>query len=235
MGGNGGSGFWLQATNQGLLSVGYPMLLQPNASNVLIGGTTDISGTGGLKIFGTTAGSAGAGALVVTGGLATGAASYFGGAVKIGVGLGSDQFNVHGVWSADTNKATATFYTTDSVAADIGGKLAFGGSYTGTTQTDWASIGGFKENATDGQYGGYLTFLTRTHGGNPQERLRISSTGAATFAGAVTIAGTVIHTLSATPASASATGTVGTMSWDASYIYICTATNTWKRVAIATW
>jgi len=65
-------------------------------------------------------------------------------------------------------------------------------------------------------------------------RLTLNST-AATFAGAVTIAGTVIHTLSATPASASATGTVGTMSWDASYIYICTATNTWKRVAIATW
>jgi hypothetical protein len=59
--------------------------------------------------------------------------------------------------------------------------------------------------------------------------------GGATFAGAVTVAGTVIHTLSATPASASATGTVGTMSWDANYIYICTATNTWKRVAIATW
>jgi hypothetical protein len=59
--------------------------------------------------------------------------------------------------------------------------------------------------------------------------------GAATFAGAVTIGGTVIHTLSATPASATAAGTVGTMSWDANYIYICTATNTWKRVAIATW
>jgi hypothetical protein len=59
--------------------------------------------------------------------------------------------------------------------------------------------------------------------------------GAVNVGGAVTIAGTVIHTLSATPASASATGTVGTMSWDASYIYICTAANTWKRVAIATW
>jgi len=59
--------------------------------------------------------------------------------------------------------------------------------------------------------------------------------GAAYFGGAVTVAGTVIHTLSSTPASASATGTVGTMSWDANYIYICTATNTWKRVAIATW
>jgi hypothetical protein len=38
-----------------------------------------------------------------------------------------------------------------------------------------------------------------------------------------------------TPASASATGTTGTICWDASYIYVCTATNTWKRVAIATW
>jgi len=38
-----------------------------------------------------------------------------------------------------------------------------------------------------------------------------------------------------TPASASATGTAGTIQWDASYIYVCTATNTWKRVAIATW
>lgn len=38
-----------------------------------------------------------------------------------------------------------------------------------------------------------------------------------------------------TPASASATGTQGTITWDADYIYICTATNTWKRVAIATW
>ena len=38
-----------------------------------------------------------------------------------------------------------------------------------------------------------------------------------------------------TPASASATGIAGTVCWDSSYIYVCTATNTWKRVAIATW
>jgi hypothetical protein len=42
-------------------------------------------------------------------------------------------------------------------------------------------------------------------------------------------------TTSGAPASASATGTAGTMTWDADYIYVCTATNTWKRVAIATW
>jgi len=39
----------------------------------------------------------------------------------------------------------------------------------------------------------------------------------------------------ATPASAGATGTTGTIVWDADYIYICTATNTWKRAAIASW
>ena len=37
------------------------------------------------------------------------------------------------------------------------------------------------------------------------------------------------------PASATATGVAGQVTWDASYIYICTAANTWKRVAIATW
>jgi hypothetical protein len=38
-----------------------------------------------------------------------------------------------------------------------------------------------------------------------------------------------------TPASATATGTTGTIVWDADYVYVCTATNTWKRAAIATW
>ena len=38
-----------------------------------------------------------------------------------------------------------------------------------------------------------------------------------------------------TPASASATGVVGTIATDVDYIYVCTATDTWKRVAIATW
>lgn len=38
-----------------------------------------------------------------------------------------------------------------------------------------------------------------------------------------------------TPASAAAAGTAGMIAWDASYIYICVADATWKRVAIATW
>lgn len=38
-----------------------------------------------------------------------------------------------------------------------------------------------------------------------------------------------------TPSAANDTGTAGTIAWDADYIYICVDTNTWKRVAIATW
>ena len=38
-----------------------------------------------------------------------------------------------------------------------------------------------------------------------------------------------------TPASAGATGTAGEITWDGSYIYVCTATDTWERVAIASW
>jgi hypothetical protein len=38
-----------------------------------------------------------------------------------------------------------------------------------------------------------------------------------------------------TPASATATGAQGEISWDADYIYVCTATNTWKRAALSTW
>ena len=39
----------------------------------------------------------------------------------------------------------------------------------------------------------------------------------------------------AAPASASSTGTSGDWAVDSDYIYVCTATNTWKRAAIATW
>ncbi len=38
-----------------------------------------------------------------------------------------------------------------------------------------------------------------------------------------------------TPSSAADTGTAGDIAWDADYIYVCTATDTWKRTAITTW
>jgi hypothetical protein len=37
------------------------------------------------------------------------------------------------------------------------------------------------------------------------------------------------------PASAGAAGTAGDVAWDSDFIYICVATNTWKRAALSTW
>lgn len=37
------------------------------------------------------------------------------------------------------------------------------------------------------------------------------------------------------PASASATGTAGQTAYEAGFLYVCVATDTWQRVAIATW
>lgn len=44
-----------------------------------------------------------------------------------------------------------------------------------------------------------------------------------------------VPNLVSAPSTASSTGTAGQVAYDASYFYVCTATNTWKRVAISTW
>jgi hypothetical protein len=38
-----------------------------------------------------------------------------------------------------------------------------------------------------------------------------------------------------TPESASAAGNAGDICWDANFVYVCTATNTWRRIAHDTW
>lgn len=40
---------------------------------------------------------------------------------------------------------------------------------------------------------------------------------------------------SSAPLSAGATGTAGQIAFDSSYVYICVASNTWKRAALSTW
>lgn len=44
-----------------------------------------------------------------------------------------------------------------------------------------------------------------------------------------------VNLLTTAPASASATGVAGEVRFAAGFIYICTATDTWQRVATATW
>ncbi len=55
--------------------------------------------------------------------------------------------------------------------------------------------------------------------------------------GTTTLAARIAAVIDATavPATASSTGSAGQIAADASYLYICTATNTWKRAALSTW
>jgi hypothetical protein len=101
---------------------------------------------------------------------------------------------------------------------------------------DWGSeattarVSAVQENGITGATA--LVFGTATNGSETSapERMRLDSSGNLSITtGKLNIATTV------TPATASSAGTTGDIVWDASYIYVCTATNTWKRTAIATW
>jgi hypothetical protein len=56
-----------------------------------------------------------------------------------------------------------------------------------------------------------------------------------TAAGAVAVEGNPVGIKVAVPALATSTGVLGQWAADASWLYICTAANTWRRVALATW
>ena len=97
----------------------------------------------------------------------------------------------------------------------IGGRNVFLGSQAGQNET------------TDDNL-----YISNTNTATPLIKGKFDSAGG--NLGSVRIYGDLQLTTK-TPASAAATGTTGTITWDADYIYICTATDTWKRVAISTW
>jgi hypothetical protein len=77
--------------------------------------------------------------------------------------------------------------------------------------------------------------LLNTNGGGAAA-VTISTANDVTLGNDLILVGdTIRESTQKTPASAAATGTKGDICHDTSFIYICTATDTWKRVAIATW
>ncbi len=81
-----------------------------------------------------------------------------------------------------------------------------------------------------------LAFIT-----DDQVRMTIYGGGGLNVAGGLTAwsleatSGPIRMTTSSPPASTGATGNAGQFTWDSGFLYICTAANTWKRVAVATW
>lgn len=78
-------------------------------------------------------------------------------------------------------------------------------------------------------------------GGAGENRIYVDATGNVGFnttspTAAIDHTGSTLRLrTSRTPASASATGSAGEICWDSNYVYVCVATNTWKRSAISTW
>jgi hypothetical protein len=75
------------------------------------------------------------------------------------------------------------------------------------------------------------------------ETLRLTGSGAATTAGVTAVltgslkstGNLMVISTAKTPIANNDAGEIGTVCWDSSYIYVCIATNTWKRAAISTW
>ncbi len=67
--------------------------------------------------------------------------------------------------------------STDPMAADLGGQIVLGGSYTGSTDTTFAAISGRKAGGIAGEIGGYLSLSTNNRLAGMVERVRIDTDG----------------------------------------------------------
>ncbi len=56
-----------------------------------------------------------------------------------------------------------------------------------------------------------------------------------TINGDFNVTGTVNVASGTGPATSSGTGTIGDITWDSGFVYVCVDTNTWKRSTISTW
>ncbi len=143
----------------------------------------------------------------------------------------SNVFTVSQTFSADIYQNSGKWLLNNSAGnftTVSGGMIGFSSSATNAYagyDTAFARNAAGVAEVNNGTTGTYRDLLTRNQ--------TLSGTLAVT--GTSTLTGGLILPTSTTPASASAAGVAGTVCRDADYIYVCTATNTWKRVAIATW
>ncbi len=89
---------------------------------------------------------------------------------------GMDLYSNPGI-DGDNNVVLSVLAST-SMAANVGGGIAFGGRYTsGGAFAGWAGIKGIKEDATSGNLAASLVFTTRANASNVTEQMRLNSAG----------------------------------------------------------
>ena len=157
---------------------------------------------------------------------------------NVGIGTSSPGAILHTVNTSAGAATVGAFIQNSSLTAGTEVRLGFAPNTNVVGDNRYSWIGAV--NGT-GSNDSSLTFATAPGGADATERMRIDSSGRVGIgtSSPTTLldvnANTIRVRTARTPASASATGATGEICWDANYIYVCTATNTWKRTAISTW
>uniref|UniRef100_A0A6M3IR49 Putative tail protein n=1 Tax=viral metagenome TaxID=1070528 RepID=A0A6M3IR49_9ZZZZ len=171
------------------------------------------------------------------------------GGTNVAIGSNALDANTSGYSSVAVGYTALTTNTTGALNIGIGDQalklnlsgdsnVAIGGSSLVTNSTGSGNIGiGFLAGAYETGSGAfYVNNQDRTNTAGDKSLSLIYGVMAATAAAQkLTINALLNLSVSKTPASAAAAGTAGDIAWDASYIYVCTATDTWERAGIATW
>lgn len=126
--------------------------------------------------------------------------------------------------------ATLSHETSAVPTAGIGVRLDFQCETSVSNTNIGARIAAISTNVGSGTEAFDLLIQLQSAGALPTEVAKFTSAGNFSIVG-----NTVNIPNTRTPASAAAPGTKGDICWDTSYIYVCVATDTWKRVGIATW
>lgn len=103
------------------------------------------------------------------------------------------------------------------------------GAVTGLTMVSAPSVIGATPSNPVATKGGSGTGLTLTLTWPASTLLALQPSG-----GRTTLGGPLQLRASTPPATSSSTGTTGQVEWDSGFLYVCTATNTWKRATLAT-
>ena len=207
-----------------LTSNGSTFLL---GSSTVINGTVDINNTADIADTLTLSKASGTGLSLPSSSISVGGSTIVSSTAVVSDGLQTNTASFTATASAVQCSVAATFSAFDST---LGGTTTVNGALDANSTADIADRLTLS-NATGGVLEGTNGLALLTNGFT---RLNIASTGEMTFLQQAQFTQKVIFSQSV-PSSASDTGTTGQIAVDADYIYVCTATDTWKRVAIATW